>query len=195
MSLFGESGHHLQIFVGDDIPNSWVMWKNRTFTNPCWTVGYDDMPVTGLHILIYLFPLYFQIDWYFEKRLNPGTSKCRCTLTNRNQLLKGYQQHSSNHCRSNPESWLALHILFNSIALSMHPMTFYAKRPSMVIDGHQWSKDGRYTHIEEWWWSTDGNSSVGLWLPRSVLSFGGYVMNDMWSVLVWCTWLNYLMNG
>ena len=33
-----------QISVGDDIPNSWVMFKKRTFTNPC----LDDLSSDGL---------------------------------------------------------------------------------------------------------------------------------------------------
>ena len=31
--IFGDFGHHLQICVGDYIPNSWVVWNIWTFTN------------------------------------------------------------------------------------------------------------------------------------------------------------------
>ena len=35
LSLYGDFEHHLQISVGDYIPNCWVMWNIGTFTNPC----------------------------------------------------------------------------------------------------------------------------------------------------------------
>ena len=37
MSLSQDFGQHLQISVGDYIPNSWVMFNFGTFTNPCKT--------------------------------------------------------------------------------------------------------------------------------------------------------------
>ena len=37
--FWGFVSHHLQISVGIDIPNSWVMWNIGTFTNPWYFFG------------------------------------------------------------------------------------------------------------------------------------------------------------
>ena len=49
MSHFGNIGHHLQIFVGNYIPNTWVMFNWDMTNDPCYWI------LTGLLRLTMIF--------------------------------------------------------------------------------------------------------------------------------------------